>query len=59
MHYTKNMYVCMYVCGAETEKACEEKLLMMLDGLAERFVLEQSKDLNGGYCGRTVRRDRS
>jgi len=35
------------VDGAETEKACDEKLLVMPYGLARRFVLEEHKDLDG------------
>ena len=33
--------------GADTEKAREEKLLVILVGLARRFVLEERKDLDG------------
>jgi len=31
--------------GADTEKAQEEKLLVILAGLVRRFVLEERKDL--------------
>jgi len=34
------------VDGAETEKACEEKVLVVPDGLAGRFVLDDFKDWN-------------
>ena len=34
--------------GADTEKAREEKLLIIPAGLVRRFVLEERKDL----CGR-------
>ena len=33
--------------GADTEKAQEEKLLVILAGLVRRFVLEECKDLGG------------
>jgi len=33
--------------GADTEKAREEKLLVMPGGLVSRFVLEERKDLDG------------
>jgi len=33
--------------GADTEKAREEKLLVILAGLVMRFVLEERKDLGG------------
>ena len=33
--------------GADTEKAREEKLLVIPVGLVRRFVLEERKDLNG------------
>jgi len=33
--------------GADTEKAREEKLLVIPAGLVRRFVLEESKDLDG------------
>jgi len=33
--------------GADTEKAREEKLLVMPGGLVRRFVLEERKDLDG------------
>jgi len=33
--------------GADTEKAREEKLLVMPGGLVRRFVLEERKDLGG------------
>jgi len=36
-----------HVDGAETEKACEEKLLVMPDGLGRRFMLEERKDPDG------------
>jgi len=32
--------------GADTEKAREEKLLVMPGGLVSRFVLEECKDLD-------------
>jgi len=35
------------VDDAETEKARDEKLLVMPCGLARRFVLEERKDLDG------------
>jgi len=35
------------VNGAETEKAREVKLLVMPEGLARRFVLEEHKALDG------------
>jgi len=33
--------------GADTEKAREEKLLVIPTGLVRRFVLEERKDLGG------------
>ena len=33
--------------GADTEKAREEKLLVIPAGLVRRFVLEEHKDLDG------------
>ena len=33
--------------GADTEKAREEKLLVIPAGLVRRFVLEERKDLDG------------
>ena len=33
--------------GADTEKAREEKLLVIPAGLVRRFVLEECKDLRG------------
>jgi len=33
--------------GADTEKAREEKLLVIPVGLVRRFVLEERKDLSG------------
>jgi len=33
--------------GADTEKAREEKLLVVPAGLVRRFVLEERKDLGG------------
>ena len=33
--------------GADTEKAREEKLLVIPSGLVRRFVLEERKDLDG------------
>ena len=33
--------------GADTEKAREEKLLVIQGGLVRRFVLEERKDLDG------------
>ena len=33
--------------GADTEKAREEKLLVIPAGLVRRFVLEERKDLGG------------
>jgi len=33
--------------GADTEKAREEKLLVIPGGLVRRFVLEERKDLDG------------
>ena len=33
--------------GADTEKAREEKLLVIPGGLVRRFVLEKCKDLDG------------
>ena len=33
--------------GADTEKAREEKLLVILGGLVRRFVLKERKDLEG------------
>jgi len=33
--------------GADTEKAREEKLLVIPAGLVRRFVLEERKDLRG------------
>ena len=33
--------------GADTEKAREEKLLVIRGGLVRRFVLEKRKDLEG------------
>jgi len=33
--------------GADTEKAREEKLLVIRAGLVRRFVLEKRKDLEG------------
>jgi len=33
--------------GAETEKAREEKLLVIPAGLVRRYVLEERKDLDG------------
>ena len=33
--------------GADTEKAGEEKLLVIPAGLVRRFVLEERKDLGG------------
>jgi len=33
--------------GADTEKAREEKLLIIPGGLVRRFVLEERKDLSG------------
>jgi len=33
--------------GADTEKAREEKLLVLPAGLVRRFVLEERKDLDG------------
>ena len=33
--------------GADTEKAREEKLLIIPSGLVRRFVLEECKDLDG------------
>jgi len=33
--------------GADTEKAREEKLLVITAGLVRRFVLEKRKDLGG------------
>ena len=33
--------------GADTEKAREEKLLVIPTGLVRRFVLEECKDLGG------------
>ena len=33
--------------GADTEKAQEEKLLVIPGGLVRRFVLEEHKDLGG------------
>ena len=33
--------------GADTEKAREEKLLVIPGGLVRRFVLEKRKDLDG------------
>ena len=38
---------CAQVDGTEMEKAREEKLLVIPDGLARRFVLEERKDLDG------------
>ena len=35
------------VDGAETENAREVKLLVILEGLARRFVLEEHKALDG------------
>jgi len=35
------------VDGAETENAREVKFLIMLEGLARRFVLEERKALGG------------
>jgi len=35
------------VDDAETEKACDEKLLEMSDGLDRRFVLEERKARDG------------
>jgi len=35
------------VDDAETENAREEKLVVMLEGLARRFVLEERKALGG------------
>ena len=35
------------VKGADTEKAREEKLLVIAGGLVRRFVLEECKDLDG------------
>jgi len=35
------------VQGADTEKAREEKLLVIPGGLVRRFVLEECKDLGG------------
>jgi len=35
------------VQGADTEKALEEKLLVIPGGLVRRFVLEECKDLGG------------
>jgi len=35
------------VDGAETENAREVKLLVMAEGLARRFVLEERKALDG------------
>jgi len=35
--------------GADTEKAREEKLLVIPGGLIRRFVLEERKDLDGRY----------
>ena len=35
------------VQGADTEKAQEEKLLVIPAGLVRRFVLEERKDLGG------------
>jgi len=36
-----------HVNGAETENAREVKLLVMPEGIARRFVLEERKALNG------------
>jgi len=33
--------------GADTEKARDEKLLVIPSGLVRRFVLEERKDLDG------------
>ena len=33
--------------GADTEKATEEKLLVIPGGLIRRFVLEERKDMGG------------
>jgi len=33
--------------GVDTEKARDEKLLVIAGGLARRFVLEERKDLDG------------
>jgi len=33
--------------GADTEKAREKKLLVILGGLVRRFVFEERKDLDG------------
>jgi len=38
-----------HVEGADTEKAREEKLLVIPGGLVRRFVLEERKDLDGRY----------
>ena len=35
------------VDGADTQKAREEKLLVIPGGLVRRFVLEECKDLDG------------
>ena len=35
--------------GADTEKAREEKVLVIPAGLVRRFVLEERKDLDGRY----------
>jgi len=35
------------VDGAETEKAHDEKMIVMSYGLARRFMLEKRKDLGG------------
>jgi len=35
--------------GADTQKAREEKLLVITSGLVRRFVLEECKDLDGRW----------
>jgi len=37
----------LHVDDAETENAREEKLVVMLEGLTRRFVLEECKALGG------------
>jgi len=44
------------VDDAETEKAHNEKLLLMPYGLARRFVIDERKDLDGRYWAISLER---